>query len=131
MGLGEFHRHRLFASVFALVGVLLYTALVPGHVISQAMTLFVADELGAPLEMSCHAGLDVGQRSSTPGEPSVPQKKCPFCKGYAPFMTALAGVCNAGALDAEQATAQFALLDDGQVQRVAGRPHNRGPPVEL
>lgn len=130
MGLGDFHRHRHLASAFAFVGILLYTAFVPGHVISQATASLVADKLGAALEMSCHEGLE-GQRSSVPGEPSVPQNKCPFCKGYAAFMTALAGVCDPGTLDAKRSTAHFTLLDDGRVQRVTERPHNRGPPLEL
>ena len=130
MGLGDFHRYRHLASAWALLGVLLYTALVPGHLISQATAALVTDELGASLEMSCHEGMEMGG-SSAPGEPTAPQKKCPFCKGYAPFMTALAGICDAGVLDTDQATTHFAVIDDGTVTRVAMRPHNRGPPLEL
>lgn len=129
MELGDFHRYRRLASAFALLGVLLYTALVPGHVISQATAFLLADEFGTALEMSCHEGMEVG--SSAPGEPSVPQKKCPFCKGYAPFMTALAGMSDAGTIDAERTTLQFVVADDQAVQRMSRHPHNRGPPLEL
>jgi hypothetical protein len=58
MGLGDFHRYRHFVSALALVGVLLYTALIPGHGISQATAFLLADELDAALELSCHEGME-------------------------------------------------------------------------
>ena len=86
---------------------------------------------GAAIEMLCHEGVVEMRGPSTPGEPSAPQKKCPFCKGYAPFMTALAGACDAGTLEADRTTSHFAVMNDGIVMRVAMRPQNRGPPLEL
>jgi len=130
MGLGDFHKQRRSASVIALAGVLLYTALVPGHVISQATALVAAGELEVVLEMSCHSGVAETRDPSAPSEPSVPEKKCPFCKGYAAFMTALAGACAAGILDAERASPNFASLDEGVAEQSVRRPHNRGPPFE-
>ena len=130
MGLGDFHRHRRLASVLALAGVLLYTALIPGHVISQATALVAAGELEIVFELSCHSGVAETRDPSAPSEPSIPEKKCPFCKGYAAFMTALAGACDAGILDAERASPTFASLDQGVAEQAARRPHNRGPPFE-
>ncbi len=132
MGLGDFHRHRSLAGAFALVGVFLFTALIPGHVVSQATALALAGEPGAvALDMPCHSGPAGSHDPAAPSEPSTPQKKCPFCKGYAAFMTALAGACDAGVLDAERATPRFAVADLGHVGGAPGRPHNRGPPLEL
>lgn len=131
MGLGDFHRYRRLVAAFALASGLLYTGLIPGHVISQATAFFLPDDFGAAVEMPCHEGMADTRDSSAPGEPSAPPKKCPFCKGYAAFMTALAGACDAGTLDAERAALRFAVFEDGQVHRVAGRTHNRGPPLEL
>lgn len=134
MGLGDFHRHRQWASAFALVGILLYTALIPGHVVSQATARALTGEPGAAaLEMPCHSGAGVAHSHDpgAPAEPSTPQKKCPFCKGYAAFMTALAGACDAGALDAERATLRFTAADSGRLEHTTWRPNNRGPPLEL
>ena len=137
MGLGDFHRQRRFAAAFAFVGVLLYTALVPGHVLSQATAfsvtddLLVADDLGAALEMRCHNGVTKTHAPSTPDDPTAPQKKCPFCMGYAAFMTSLAGACDAGTLEAERTTALFSVFHEEALQRVGLEPQNRGPPLEL
>ena len=131
MGLGDFHKHRRLAGVLALAGVLLYTALIPGHVISQATALLAAGELDVAFEMSCHSGLAEMRDPSAPGEPSVPEKKCPFCKGYAAFMTSLAGACGAGILDAEHASPNFASLNLDVAEQTVLRPHNRGPPTNL
>jgi hypothetical protein len=38
MGSGDFHRHRRLSGGIALVGVLLNAALIPGHVVSQALS---------------------------------------------------------------------------------------------
>jgi hypothetical protein len=132
-GVGDFHRHRRLAGAIALVGALLYTALVPGHVVSQATTRALAAEDGshaAAFEPVCHSGV-AGKHAPAPGEPSAPHKKCPFCSGYAAFMTALAGDCFAGALDAERASPNFTVFDEGIVETASARPNNRGSPLEL
>jgi hypothetical protein len=137
MELGDFHRHRRLASAFALVGVLLYSALIPGHVVSQATARALGSANGAlagaefAFEPICHGGIARTQDPSTRSEPSAPQKKCPFCKGYASFMTAIAGGCDAGVLDAERASPAVALFSDGLKESALRRPHNRGPPLEL
>lgn len=137
MGLGDFHRHRRLASAFALVGILLYTALIPGHVVSQATALALAGasgpaEVETAFEPICHSG---ALRASKPGEPSgpnkTPQKKCPFCTGYASFVTADAAASNAVIADAERVPPSLVVFDERLVERDAKRPNNRGPPLEL
>lgn len=136
MGLGDFHRHRQLASAFALVGVLLYTALIPGHVVSQATARVLAGADGQAgialaFEPICHSGVARSPDPSKPSGPSTPQKKCPFCTGYAAFVTAIVGDCDAGAIDAELVSPSLVVFDDGLVESEAKRPHNRGPPLKL
>jgi hypothetical protein len=132
MGLGGFHRHRRLASALALVGVLLYTALIPGHVVSQATAWALAGtQAGSELafEPICHSGGT--QDPSGPGKPSTPQKKCPFCTGYASFVTADAAIFSAVIPDAERVSPSLVVFDEGLVESEAKRPNNRGPPLEL
>ena len=129
MGLGDFHRHsRRLAGALALVGVLLYTALVPGHVVSQAAALAHGGEPGLSAEIMCHAGIGVPHDPSAPDKPS---KQCPFCKGYASFMTSLAGIGDADVLNAERALPSLIVYDEGRAEYAALRPQNRGPPITL
>ena len=67
--------------------------------------------VGLVVEMSCHGG--PGETQGSPHEPSVPEKKCPFCKGFAPFMTALTGACEVGILDAERPQPRFLAKTEG------------------
>jgi hypothetical protein len=123
--------HR-FAAVAALCGIAAYSALIPGHVVSQATLSMLGGAQAEPaLEPICHGGVATTRDSSAPSGPTAPQKKCPFCTGYAAFMTAIAGNCDAGVLDADLASPTFAVLDDGFVEGFVGRPQNRGPPLDL
>jgi hypothetical protein len=136
MGLGDFHRHRQLASAFALVGILIYSALIPGHVVSQATMHALAGADGqagvpAAFEPICHRGIARSQDPSKPGEPSAPHKKCPFCSGYASFVTADAATSSGVVLDAERVSPSLVVFDEGLVEREAKRPNNRGPPLEL
>lgn len=128
MGLGDFHRHRRLASAFAFVGVLLYAALIPGHMVSQATATI---GIPAAFDIDCHSGVEPAQKPGAPSEPYSPYKNCPFCTGYAAFMTALAGECDTAVLDAERIYPVFAAFNDGLAKRSILRPHNRGPPLEL
>lgn len=131
MGLGDLHRIRGLAGAFALGGVLLYTALIPGHVVSQATAFAFGGDAGLSTEMPCHEGMAVQDTEQDPATPDTPQKKCPFCKGYAAFMTALAGASDAGTIDAEHTRITEASLDEGPVERASRHTHNRGPPILL
>jgi len=128
MVLGDFHRARGFASALALAGILLFTALVPGHVVSQA-TAFAGDRDSLPIaEMSCHSGNAMPVDQPDPGGSSTPQEECPFCEGYAAFMSVLAGAPDTCVIDAERLHVAVAEIDDGVAVQVAKHINNRGPP---
>ncbi|MDJ0512929.1 MAG: hypothetical protein QNJ62_05760 [Methyloceanibacter sp.] len=128
MGLGDFHRIRGFASALALVGMLLFTALVPGHIVSQAKA-FAGDPDSLPIaEMSCHSGKAVLADKPDPNGSSTPHEECPFCEGYAAFMSVLAGAPDTGMIDADRIHIAVNKIDDGVVGQIAKHTNNRGPP---
>ena len=128
MELGDFHRLRGFASALALVGMLLFTALVPGHVVSQA-TAFVGDPDSIPFaEMSCHSGIALPVKQPDPDGSGKPQEQCPFCEGYAAFMSVLAGAPDTGMIDADRIHIAVTKIDDGVVAQIAKHTNSRGPP---
>jgi len=112
----------------ALLGVLLLTALVPGHVVSQATALTFGGDAESAAEMPCHDDTAMPDATGDPNAPDTPQKKCPFCKGYASFMNALAGSANAGTIDNERVRIASWTMEDGAVEHIAKRTKNRGPP---
>jgi Protein of unknown function (DUF2946) len=137
MGLGDFHRHRRLSGVIALVGVLLYVALIPGHVVSQALSGSLASMqamhaggtgAGEPI---CHRMMGGAKDPAAPGNPTAPHKKCPFCTGYASFHAGLAAGAAAAIIAAEPAAPVFASLDAAIVESAVRQPQNRGPPLEL
>ena len=69
--------------------------------------------------------------SRDPVTPAPPEKKCPFCEGYASFLTALTGASDASMIDAERIGTASNSLDDAPVEQFTGRPQNRGPPITL
>jgi len=135
MGLGDLHTFRELARALALVGVLLFTALVPGHVVSQAAALVGGDTDEIVVEMSCHRGMAMPATMPDPDETpppqeNNPQEKCPFCNGYAAFMSALAGAPDVGELDAERVRMAVVSIDD-VIENIAKHTKNRGPPLFL
>jgi hypothetical protein len=133
MGVGDFHRQRRLAGMFALVGVLLYVALVPGHVVSQALSGSLAGVQGAQAaeEPICHRMMGGAKDPAAPGNPTAPHKKCPFCTGYASFHAGLAAGAAAAIITADAAAPAFASLDAAIVESAVRQPQNRGPPLEL
>lgn len=132
MRTGTSHWIRCVAAVSALCGIALYSALIPGHVVSQSTARLSgsiqaagATSAARPL---CHRDTTEAQDSTAPNAPSTPKKKCPFCSGYAAFVTAIVGDYDAGAIDAELITPSLVIFDDGFVEGESKRPHNRGPP---
>src|SRR4026209_1491275 len=76
---GQSRLWRRVGGVLALCGVLLYAALVPGHIVSQTLQQLVQTELGG-VEIDCHE--ESGTQSNLPAKP---KKSCPFCTGFAAF----------------------------------------------
>jgi hypothetical protein len=118
--------------MLALAGVALYTALVPGHIVSQATA--VASAMSAKVSGRAAAGHDChGDMASgaAPNTPAAPKKKYPFCMGYAAFLTALVSGANVGILDAERASPVVFDANAELVYAILRLPQNRGAPVEL
>lgn len=150
MGLGDLHRTNRLARAFtrnwafslaralALTGMVLFTALVPGHLVSQAAA-FAGHELighglvgkdvpGPVVAMPCHDQTAMPGAAPDPDNPETPQEECPFCKGYATFMSALAGAPDAGILDADRAHAEPLAAGTDTIEQIATLTNNRGPP---
>jgi len=62
----------------ALLGVLLLTALVPGHVVSQATALTFGGDAESAAEMPCHDDTAMPDATGDPNAPDAPQKNAPF-----------------------------------------------------
>jgi hypothetical protein len=129
--LTDFHRARGFAAAFALLGVVLFTALVPGHLVSQATAFALDAESGSAAEMPCHEGMAMPATTPKPDRSDTPQEKCPFCKGYAAFMSVLAIAPDAGVIAAERVRIASRMISEGAVEHIAKQTNNRGPPSIL
>lgn len=134
MRMGVFDkRFGRLPAILALAGVVIYTALVPGHVVSKAST-FVGDaSVSEPAQAAhdCHGDVAHTDGATLPAKPSAPKNKCPFCTGYAAFLTALVTSAEAGILDAEYATPSGEHIETAINLVALKRPRNRGPPNEL
>ena len=133
MVLGDLHRHRPVPAAAALVGVLLYTALVTYHTVSQVrLQLGDAKVEDAP-ESGCHESSAQSNtpKTSDPGAPASPQRKCPFCSGYAILHIAFVGSAPGYILLVETVVPLLHSFDQDFMGRPARTPQNRGPPFQL
>ena len=139
MGLRALHRHcRIPAIAAALLSVILYTALVASHVVSQATPLVligaqVDDAQGvAAGDPGCHESLHSAGNAndSHRGLPASPAKKCPFCAGYAGLHVTVLGACADVPLGLT-ASQHFAGVGSAQLVSSASLPawHSRAPPT--
>ncbi len=131
MGLGDHHKTSLLGTILALASILLFTALVPGHFVSQATALVGGLDTGPIAEMSCHNKMATPAPAPDPDGSGTPEEKCPFCKGYAAFMSFLADAPDAGVIDAERIRIAIASIDDDTVEHIAKHTKDRGPPRSL
>jgi hypothetical protein len=138
MSLRALRRHHHLPAAAALIGVLLYTALVASHVVSQATSQALP---GAPSAVAqsittgdpgCHETQpSAGKaRDSNRGFPASPAKKCPFCAGYAALHISFVGEPVSILWDNGAAT-HFAGLGDGHLTEHASSHswHPRAPPL--
>ncbi|MET0528985.1 MAG: DUF2946 family protein [Microvirga sp.] len=126
------------AAAAALLGVLLYTALVAAHVVSQATSLATrgahaaAAQSTATGDPGCHETQPSAGKAkdSNRGLPAAPAKKCPFCAGYAAFQLSVVGDL-ASILLGEDATTHFRGLSDVLLIEPTSSHswHPRAPPL--
>jgi len=120
---------RSVATVSALCGVALYSALIPGHIVSQAMSAAgsgTAGRIASSAPVSCHSSAQ--KESPAPGAPTNPEKKCPFCSGYASFVVASVVHANIAVIAVERASPAPFSFEAVVVRGVLRAPQNRGPP---
>lgn len=116
---------RRIGVTLALCGVVLYAALIPGHLVSLTIQQLVQPELGE-VEISCH-----GESDTQANFPAKPKKSCPFCNGFAAFQLAtLAATLNPVPPQAI-AGDQLTLKGESAPSREAPIPNSRAPPVSL
>ncbi|ODA68946.1 hypothetical protein A7A08_00780 [Methyloligella halotolerans] len=118
---------RQIAGALGLLGVLVYSGLIPGHLISQLRNDLVQAKLGDALTLICHSSAPDG---AVPAKQDGKSKtNCPFCKNLASFQFAATPPAaillkrpgsRRMALPRETAIATFR---DGQI------PQSRGPPL--
>ena len=116
---------RRAGGALALCGVVLYAALIPGHLVSQTLQQLAHAELGS-VEISCHE--EPGTQAKFPAKP---KKSCPFCTGFAAFQLAALGATLDPAPPQAIACARLALNSETAPSREAPTPNSRAPPVSL
>ena len=138
MGLGALRRHRHLPAAAALLSVLLYTALVASHIVSQATHRALPSAPGADVQSvavddpGCHDLLPSAGNADDPNQdtPAPPQRKCPFCAGYAALHISVAGA-SVGVVLVDAAHRQFGSLGSAQLIWSASLPswRSRAPPT--
>jgi Protein of unknown function (DUF2946) len=129
MSLGGFYRRRRPSAAGALIGVLLYVALIPLHFVSQTTTALLKAELGDAYQVLCHGSAEPGEASGAHSKPAIPGTRCPYCQGLASFHIAFP------ALEALSLTPVLAWASaprfDKQDAASQSRPipQSRGPPI--
>lgn len=125
MGWGISRSWRHAAAALALCGVLAYSGLFPGHIVSQLVTSL--DELGlGHAEMAgCH---DEGG-GDKPQPANGAKKHCPFCTGYASFQLAALGSPTILPPPRIVGSEVLVVLNDTALRKSVITPQSRGPPL--
>jgi hypothetical protein len=116
---------RRLGARLALCGILFYTALIPGHVVSQLVSALITAELGDATDIICRFG---GETRGKPDAPGQAKKHCPFCTGAAAFQVAALGAIPAVVLPRTLRGEALAIEDEGTLRRNVLTPQSRGPP---
>lgn len=122
---GQSRLWRRLGGALALCGVLLYAALIPGHLVSQTLQQLVQAEPGT-VESSCHE--EAGTQAKLPAKP---KKSCPFCAGFASFQLAALGATLDPAPPLAIAGDRLALDSQSAPSREAPAANSRAPPPSL
>ncbi|MGH9551118.1 MAG: DUF2946 family protein [Terriglobales bacterium] len=116
----------------ALCGILLYSVLIPGHIVSQAMSAMagsgIASTIAGFTPALCHS--DVHNGATAPGTPVAPEKKCPFCIGYSSFVVASMAPASIAVLAVEKVSPARVTFEAAVVWVALRVPQNRGPPSQ-
>ena len=125
MGWGIPRFWRRATAVLALCGVIAYSGLFPGHIVSQLVTDLAEHGFGHAAMAGCH-----DEEGTANPEPSNGAKKhCPFCTGYASFQLAAVG-SHAILLPPRIVGGDvLAIEDDMALRKSAITPQSRGPPL--
>jgi hypothetical protein len=132
MSLLGLRRYRTSAGAAALIGVFFYAALIPLHTVSQALSALAGEAAPGISLPSCHEGATAtrqDQRESYPDAPAKPQKRCPFCQGYAAFQLAIAAGSTEYFLLSPIAAPALRVSEEGIAGQSLPRPQSRGPPA--
>ncbi len=125
MGRGTPGLCRRFGAALALCGILVYSALIPGHVVSQLVSALIQAELGDAADVICHSD---GAAPAKPNAPGQAEKHCPFCTGAASFQLATLA-SPALILPPRSLGGQvLATEDETTLRKSVLNPQSRGPP---
>jgi len=125
MGRSIFDCCRRVTTAFALGGVLAYSALIPGHIVSQLLTQLTHVELGVETAANSNGDHCDPDKSKRPGEP---KKHCPFCAGHAAFQVYTAAAATFVPPQPAVASSRLAFNDERSLRKVALLPRSRDPP---
>ena len=120
-----FDHCRRIAAALALLGMVAYAALIPGHIVSQLNTALLKAELGDGAGDS-HDGDHCDPAKSK--HPNAPKKNCPFCAGFAAFQVALLAAAAQVAPPSAVAGGTLALSDESSLRKIV-LTQSRGPPL--
>ena len=125
MGWGVPRFWQRATAALALCGVLAYSGLFPGHVVSQLVTDLGERGFGIAAAAGCHDE----DGTAKPQPANGAKKHCPFCTGYASFQFAAVS-SHAIVLPPRSVGGDvLAIEDDGALHKSAIAPQSRGPPL--
>ncbi len=129
MSLGALHRSRRIVGACALIGILFYTALIPVHTVSEATTALLGGKFANAHTVICHSDSSSASGHASKNQPAVPQKRCPFCQGFAAFQLAIATANPLSIVRVAVRAPAPHLNNDGLANTSLPAPQSRGPPT--
>ena len=115
---------RRATAALALCGLLAYSGLFPGHIVSQLVTDLAEHGFVVGAMDGCHDEGGTTKQQPTNGA----KKHCPFCTGYASFQFAAAGWHTFLLPPQAVGGDVLAIEDDTALRKSAVTPQSRGPP---
>ena len=115
---------RRATAALALCGVLAYSGLFPGHIVSQLVTDLAEHGFGETAVVACH---DEGGPAN-PQPSNGAKKHCPFCTGYASFQFAAIGSPTIVIPPQVVGGDVLVIEDDTALRKSVVTPQSRGPP---